>query len=102
MTLTYREARKRTEALPPHERDAFVRRLILHKREVDRAAGPLSVAGLLITFAGMGLLIVVGSRDELGWPFYALTLAVFVLGGWLQHLASRRKRAYERAHPFEP
>ena len=99
--VSFREAKKRAAALAPAERDAYIARVLAYRQEAGRAAGPLQVIGLLLTFAGFGVLIFAGSREGPSGGLYAVALAVFVAGGVVQHLASRRKRAWERAHPFE-
>ena len=99
--VSFREAKKHAAALPPAERDAYIARVIAYRQEADRAGGPFQVIGLLLTFAAIGVLLFARAREEAGWAFFALSLAVFVAGAVLQHLATRRKRAWMRAHPFE-
>ncbi len=101
MTLGYRQAKARVNEMAPADRDAFLSRLLAYRQEVDRAAGPWAAVGMLVTLAGIGLLIWPATEAFRGLPFYLGLLVLFAAGGGLQMLATKKKRDYERAHPFE-
>lgn len=101
MSVTYREAKARVEALPPEERDAYLQRVWAYKHEVELAGMPWSVLTYAAYLAGVGLIMLAGELPGPDWAPLSAGVLVMLLGMPMQQVAVRRKRAYQDAHPFE-
>ena len=59
-TPTYREAKARLKTLPAAEQDAFLRRLITYKSEVDRAGAAWQDVSFVGMLGGIALVLLAG------------------------------------------
>ena len=101
MSVSYREAKTRLKGLSGAEQEAFLARLNAHRRALGQAGQPWSLAALMAWAAG--ILVFAASAADGGRDLRLLALGgAFILVGWgFEMMAANKKRAYERAHPFE-
>ncbi len=101
MTPSYRQAKARAGGLSGAERDAYLDRLLAHRREVNQAAAPWPIVAMMAWLAGVLVFAASASGGERDVRLLVLG-AVFILAGWgFELFAAKKKRAYEAAHPFQ-
>ena len=101
MSASYRDAKSKLKTLSGAEQEAFLARVLAHRQALGRAAQPWPLVAIMAWLAGILVFAASASREERSWLLLGLGL-FFILSGWgFEMIAARKKRAYERAHPFE-
>ena len=98
----YFETRKKAASMPRAEQDAYAMRVLDRRRAVWRAGSPwtwLGLAAWALAFAAVAVPAALKFEDAGGW--FLVALGCFAAGMVLDRRAASKKRAYERAHPFE-
>ncbi|HZH08216.1 MAG TPA: hypothetical protein VEY69_16215 [Lautropia sp.] len=101
MTPSYRDAKARVDTLPPEQQEAYLRKLWAYKHELELAGLPWSGLTYLSYLLGAGLMLVSSKLPEQGGLVFAAGVAVVLSSFLLQRMATKKRLAYQLAHPFE-
>jgi 4-hydroxybenzoate polyprenyltransferase len=101
MSASYNDTKARLKTLSAPEQEALLGRVLAHKQALTKAAQPWPTVAIMAWLAGILVFAASASREERSWLLLGLGL-FFILSGWgFEMMAARKKREYERAHPFE-
>ena len=101
MTPGYKDAKAKLSTLSGAEQEAFLHRILERKQALTKAAQPWPMVAIMAWLAGILVFAASAAREERSWFLLGLGL-LFILSGWgFELVAARKKREFERAHPFE-